>query len=57
MLGYIIGCASSLVVGILIGAKGYYLYANHLYMRYPELFMDRLEQKIRKKQESDTRNE
>jgi hypothetical protein len=37
----------SFAVGVLIGAKGYYLYANHMYKKYPLVFMWAIEGKVK----------
>ena len=43
-------CTVSFAAGCLAGAMGYYAYANHMYMKHPELFKARLERKIRKRE-------
>jgi len=41
-------CTISFLIGALAGAYGFYCYANHMYRKHPDLFMQRLERKIQR---------
>ena len=46
MLITIIQVTIAFLAGILVGASGYYQYANYMFRKYPEFFRYRLNQKI-----------
>jgi hypothetical protein len=49
----IVFCIGSFLVGILVGAKGYYTYANFMYRKHPAFFRRVLEHKLQKEANHD----